>query len=148
MTFVELDYLFLFLPITVVLYYVFRRTTLSAFGKTSIANVVILSASYYFYGAAVPWYLVPLIVTSLIDFAVGLQLSKTEGKSLRKLLLIASLTANLGLLAFFKYTPWLIESFNGGLKWLGAGFVLPALAVTLPPGISFYTFQTMSYTIE
>jgi alginate O-acetyltransferase complex protein AlgI len=148
MTFVELDYLFVFLPVTVILYLLCRKTTLSTFGKTSIANVVILSASYYFYGAAVPWYLVPLIITSLIDFVVGIQLSKTEGKSLRKLLLIASLTANLGLLAFFKYTPWLIESFNGGLKWLGAGFILPTLAVTLPPGISFYTFQTMSYTIE
>jgi alginate O-acetyltransferase complex protein AlgI len=148
MTFVELDYLFLFLPITVILYHVFRRTALSAFGKTSIANVIILSASYYFYGSAVPWYLVPLIITSLIDFVVGIQLTKTERQPLRKLLLITSLAANLGLLAFFKYTPWVIDSLNGGFAWLGFGVILPTLAVTLPPGISFYTFQTMSYTIE
>jgi alginate O-acetyltransferase complex protein AlgI len=148
MTFIELDYLFVFLPVVVVLYHVFRRSLLTTFGKTSIANVIILSASYYFYGAAVPWYLLPLIVTSLIDFVVGIKLSKAENQSYRKLLLIVSLTANLGLLAFFKYTPWLIESLNGGMKWLGVGFILPTLAVTLPPGISFYTFQTMSYTIE
>jgi D-alanyl-lipoteichoic acid acyltransferase DltB (MBOAT superfamily) len=148
MTFVELDYLFVFLPLTVILYLIFRKTVVTAFGKTAIANVVILAASYYFYGAAVPWYLIPLVVTSLIDFAVGIQLSKTDRQPLRKLLLVVSLAANLGLLAFFKYTPWLIGSFNDGLRWLGTGVVLPTLAVTLPPGISFYTFQTMSYTIE
>src|SRR5258708_29303077 len=113
MTFVELDYLFVSFPIVVILYHVFRRPLLSTFGNTSIANVVILSASYYFYGAAVPWYLLPLIVTSLIDFVVGIKLSKVENQSYRKLLLIISLVANLGLLAFFKYTPRLIESFNG-----------------------------------
>jgi D-alanyl-lipoteichoic acid acyltransferase DltB (MBOAT superfamily) len=148
MTFIELDYLFVFLPLVVILYLIFRRTTVSTFGKTSIANLIILGASYYFYGSAVPWYLVPLIVTSLVDFAVGIQLTKTENKAFRKVLLVISLTANLGLLAFFKYTPWLIDSFNGGFKWLGVDVMLPALAVTLPPGISFYTFQTMSYTIE
>jgi alginate O-acetyltransferase complex protein AlgI len=148
MTFIELDYLFVFLPLTVVLYLVFRTTLITSFGKTSVANLVILAASYYFYGAAVPWYLIPLIVTSLIDFAVGIQLTRTDSKPRRKLLLIVSLTANLGLLAFFKYTPWLIESLNGGLARFGSTVVLPALAVTLPPGISFYTFQTMSYTIE
>jgi D-alanyl-lipoteichoic acid acyltransferase DltB (MBOAT superfamily) len=148
MTFIALDYLFLFLPIVVILYLIFRTTVLVAFGGMSIANLIILAASYYFYGSAAPWYLVPLIVTSLIDFAVGIQLTKTDRQSFRKLLLILSLTANLGLLAFFKYTPWLIDSLNGGLAWLGTGVILPTLAVTLPPGISFYTFQTMSYTIE
>jgi alginate O-acetyltransferase complex protein AlgI len=148
MTFIELDYLFVFLPIIVMLYLIFRRTIIVTFGKTSVANIVILAASYYFYGSATPWYLVPLIITSLIDFAVGIQLTKTDKQSLRKLLLILSLTANLGLLAFFKYTPWLLDSLNGGLAWLGTGIILPTLAVTLPPGISFYTFQTMSYTIE
>ena len=148
MNFIELDYLFLFLPGVVLLYLIFRRTVISTFGKMSVANLIILAASYYFYGSAVPWYLVPLIVTSLIDFAVGIRLAKTETKSIRRLLLIVSLTANLGLLAFFKYTPWLIQSLNLGFNWLGAGFVIPTLVVVLPPGISFYTFQTMSYTIE
>jgi D-alanyl-lipoteichoic acid acyltransferase DltB (MBOAT superfamily) len=114
----------------------------------SVANLIILAASYYFYGSTAAWYLIPLVITSLIDFAVGIQLSKTKRDPFRKLLLITSLTANLGLLAFFKYTPWMIDSLNAAFHSLGVGVILPSLAITLPPGISFYTFQTMSYTIE
>jgi D-alanyl-lipoteichoic acid acyltransferase DltB (MBOAT superfamily) len=132
--------LLLFLPIVVGLYYLFRTTL--------VANVVILIASYIFYGASGAWFLIPLMVTSLLDFYVGLKLSETENERWRKALLIFSLTANLGLLAFFKYTPWLIDSVNKGLVAAGWSAALPVLAVTLPPGISFYTFQTMSYTIE
>jgi alginate O-acetyltransferase complex protein AlgI len=138
--FVQFDYLFLFLPIVVGLYYVFRTGP--------FANVVILLASYYFYGSSGLWYLIPLIVTSLIDFFVGLKLEQVERSRIRRALLILSLSANLGLLAFFKYTPWLVSSVNQGLVALGVGAVLPVFAITLPPGISFYTFQTMSYTIE
>jgi D-alanyl-lipoteichoic acid acyltransferase DltB (MBOAT superfamily) len=105
-------------------------------------------ASYLFYAAAAAWYLIPLVVTSLLDFVVGLLLSREDRPRYRRALLIASLSANLGLLAFFKYTPWLVDSLNVGFTALGFGAVLPALLVTLPPGISFYTFQTMSYTIE
>ena len=140
MTFISLYYLFLFLPIVIGLYYVFRTTL--------IANIIILAASYYFYGATTQWYLIPLIITSLLDFAVGILMSRTDDKRYRKSLLILSLSANLGLLAFFKYTPWLIGNINSGLAAAGATFVIPILAIALPPGISFYTFQTMSYTIE
>jgi D-alanyl-lipoteichoic acid acyltransferase DltB (MBOAT superfamily) len=79
---------------------------------------------------------------------VGIQLSKTEHPVSRRAWLILSLTANLGLLGFFKYAPWLIGNINLGLVAAGAAYTLPVLAVVLPPGISFYTFQTMSYTIE
>ena len=140
MTFIEFDYLYLFLPAVVALYYLFRGTIW--------ANVVILIASYIFYGLGAAWYLIPLVVTSLIDFLVGIQLSKTEYQPHRKAWLILSLTANLGLLGFFKYGPWLVSSTNAGLASAGIAYSLPALAVVLPPGISFYTFQTMSYTIE
>jgi alginate O-acetyltransferase complex protein AlgI len=140
MTFISYDYLFLFLPLAVGLYYVLR--------KTILANVLVLAASYLFYGLTHAWYLIPLIVTSLIDFGVGLLMSRTDRTAYRRTLLIVSLTANLGLLAFFKYGPWLVDSANLGLAAVGAGIALPALAVSLPPGISFYTFQTMSYTIE
>src|SRR5882724_11357627 len=140
MTFISLDYLLLFLPIVVGLYYLFRRTFL--------ANVMILAASYLFYAAAAAWYLIPLVITSLLDFVVGLFLSREGRPRYRWILLIVSLTANLGLLAFFKYTPWLVENLNLGLTAIGIGAVVPVLIVTLPPGISFYTFQTMSYTIE
>jgi alginate O-acetyltransferase complex protein AlgI len=138
MNFVSFDYYLLFLPVVVGLYYVFRTSIL--------ANVVILAASYIFYGSSGLWFLAPLIVTSLIDFYVGLKLA-TIGEW-RKTLLAVSLIANLGLLAFFKYTPWLINSINEGLAAAGLSIALPALSVVLPPGISFYTFQTMSYTIE
>jgi alginate O-acetyltransferase complex protein AlgI len=139
-TFISLDYLFVYLPVVVGLYLIFR--------KTFLANVIIMVASYIFYAAAAVWYLVPLIITSVIDFVVGLMLSREDRPNYRRLLLISSLAANLGLLAFFKYTPWLISSLNMGLAAVGIGAILPALVVTLPPGISFYTFQTMSYTIE
>jgi alginate O-acetyltransferase complex protein AlgI len=138
MNFVSFDYYLLFLPVVVGLYYVFRTSIL--------ANIVILAASYIFYGSSGLWFLAPLIVTSLIDFYVGLKLA-TIGEW-RKTLLAVSLIANLGLLAFFKYTPWLINSINEGLAAAGLSIALPALSVVLPPGISFYTFQTMSYTIE
>jgi alginate O-acetyltransferase complex protein AlgI len=140
MTFIEFDYLYLFLPAVVALYYLFRGTIW--------ANVIILIASYIFYGLGAAWYLIPLVVTSLIDFLVGIQLSKTDYQPYRKAWLILSLTANLGLLGFFKYGPWLVSSTNLGLASAGIAYSLPALAVVLPPGISFYTFQTMSYTIE
>jgi alginate O-acetyltransferase complex protein AlgI len=109
MNFVSFDYYLLFLPVVVGLYYVFRTSIL--------ANVVILAASYIFYGSSGLWFLAPLIVTSLIDFYVGLKLA-TIGEW-RKTLLAVSLIANLGLLAFFKYTPWLINSINEGLAAAG-----------------------------
>jgi D-alanyl-lipoteichoic acid acyltransferase DltB (MBOAT superfamily) len=140
MTFISYGYLFVFLPLVVILYHIFR--------KTWFANVVILLFSYFFYAVGGLWFLIPLMVTSLIDFYVGRKLDEVRAQRLRKLLLLVSLVANLGLLAFFKYTPWLLESMNYGLSAAGLALVLPTLAVALPPGISFYTFQTMSYTIE
>jgi D-alanyl-lipoteichoic acid acyltransferase DltB (MBOAT superfamily) len=84
--------------------------------------------------------------TSLLDFGVGLAMWQSKHPLKRRMLLIASLAANLGLLGFFKYWHWMVSEIN---PWLvGVGIALPAIAVTLPPGISFYTFQTMSYTIE
>jgi alginate O-acetyltransferase complex protein AlgI len=139
-TFLSLDYLFVYLPVVVGLYLVFR--------KTFLANVIVMVASYIFYAAAAVWYLIPLIITSVIDFVVGLMLARETRPRYRRVFLISSLVANLGLLGFFKYTPWLIDSLNHGLLAVGIGAVIPALVVTLPPGISFYTFQTMSYTIE
>jgi D-alanyl-lipoteichoic acid acyltransferase DltB (MBOAT superfamily) len=140
MTFISYGYLFVFLPLIVALYHLFRRTRL--------ANVAILLFSYFFYAVGGAWFLIPLMITSLIDFWVGQKLDEVKAQRIRKLLLIVSLVANLGLLAFFKYTPWLIDSINHGLKGAGLAVLLPTFAIALPPGISFYTFQTMSYTIE
>src|SRR6266581_6363393 len=111
MTFISLDYLLVFLPIVVGLYYLFRRSFL--------ANVIILLASYIFYAAGALWYLLPLVFTSLLDFVVCILLSRTDRARSRRTLLIASLMANLGLLALFKYTPWLIGNINLGLATAG-----------------------------
>jgi D-alanyl-lipoteichoic acid acyltransferase DltB (MBOAT superfamily) len=140
MTFISLDYLFLYLPAVVGLYLVFRRTV--------FANVVIVLASYVFYAAAAGWYLVLLIFVSSFDFIIGRSLPRQDHPHHRRLLLIASVVANLGLLAFFKYTSWLIDSVDLGLAAIGVGALIPALTVPLPPGISYYTFRSMSYTID
>jgi alginate O-acetyltransferase complex protein AlgI len=140
MSFISLDYLFVYLPAVVGLYLVFRKTVL--------ANVIILLASCAFYAAAAAWYLVLLIFTSLFDFFIGRLLARQDRPRHRRLLLIASLAANLGVLAFFKYTAWLIDSVDLGLAALGVGVLIPTFAVPLPPGISYYTFRSMSYTID
>ena len=73
MTFISLDYLFLYLPIVVGLYLVFR--------KSRLANLVVMVASYIFYAAAAVWYLIPLIITSVIDFVVGLMRRAKTGRA-------------------------------------------------------------------
>jgi D-alanyl-lipoteichoic acid acyltransferase DltB (MBOAT superfamily) len=118
------------------------------FRTSWIANLVILLFSYFFYAFGGLWFLIPLMITSLIDFYIGRKLDEVRDRRLRKTMLFVSLTANLGLLAFFKYVPWLVASLNHGFNAVGLAIVFPTVVVTLPPGISFYTFQTMSYTIE
>jgi alginate O-acetyltransferase complex protein AlgI len=107
--------------------------------------VVLILASLVFYAAwSVP--LVSLIVLSaFVDFAAGLALSKYDQARKRKLVLAISLVMNLGLLAYFKYTNFFLDSIHAAFDLGPGGQVLD---IVLPPGISFYTFQTMSYTID
>src|ERR1700693_1810576 len=140
MSFISLEYLFVYLPVVVGLYLVFRKTVL--------ANVILALASYVFYAAAAAWYLLPLLITSVLDFTLGRMLSRDRPQGYRRTLLIVSLSANLGLLAFFKYTPWFIDNLNLGLIAIGVGAAVPTLSVPFPFGMSFYTFQSMSYAIE
>src|SRR5262249_12374847 len=100
-------------------------------------NGFLILASYVFYGWATPWYVLLLFASSAVDFNIGKALLRIDDAKTRKRLLLLSLCFNLGLLAFFKYTNWLLLQL--GLKPLGIG---------LPPGISFYTFQTLSYIID
>jgi len=113
-----------------------------------MANVVIMGASYYFYGSAGILYTIPLIFTSVLDFVVGKKIEESENKRYRFRLLMLSIVANLGLLFFFKYATWAMQSTNWMMGALGLTVVIPVVNIPLPPGISFYTFQTMSYTIE
>jgi alginate O-acetyltransferase complex protein AlgI len=107
---------------------------------------VMLAASYYFY-AYWDWRFLGLLLTSTaVDFLIGLGLGFLVRPRARKWLLIGSLVVNLGILGFFKYANFFIESLRGALGPLG--WDLRTLDVILPVGISFYTFQTLSYTID
>jgi alginate O-acetyltransferase complex protein AlgI len=131
-------YVFGFLPLVVVVWTLLRRT--------AYANPFIACASLYFYASSELWYLAPLFVTALLDYFVGQKVysSKDDGERLR--LTTFSIVANLALLSYFKYGHWLTSKLAPALA--GAGIAFPVIAVGLPPAISFYTFQSMSYTID
>lgn len=108
----------------------------------------LLAASCYFYMVFKPVYIVILAFTILIDYVAGIWIEKSEGKK-RKWFLIASICANVGVLAFFKYYNFLDESLKNLVDTLGLGIpVPPLLKILLPIGLSFHTFQSLSYTIE
>ena len=111
-------------------------------------NLWLLAASYLFY-AWWDWRFLGLIVfSSAVDFAVGLRLGASDDERQRKRLLAVSLVANLGLLGFFKYFNFFVDSAADALRLLGLDPSLRTLSIVLPVGISFYTFQTLSYTID
>lgn len=130
-----------------------------------LMNIWFLIASYTFYGWWNPWYLLLLFGTSAIDYAMVLLMDRSQRT--RKLWLIISLVSNFGFLAYFKYSGFITANANALLEWGGAAFRLPDPAfypnallgrleqgdwlftsVILPIGISFHTFQSMSYTID
>jgi len=132
----------IFLPIVFLLYWlVFNR-------NVTIRNLFLLVVSYVFYGFW-DWRFIPLIViSSITDYLIGWYMGKTDDKSRRKLLLIVSLVVNIGILGFFKYYNFFIESFIDTFTLFGKSFSYTPLNIILPVGISFYTFQTLSYTID
>ncbi len=111
-------------------------------------NRLLLVASYIFYGAW-DWRFLSLIaISTIVDYYVGLQLDKQKDAGGRKKLLILSLLVNLGLLGIFKYFGFFAENFQALLGAIGIEASPLTLSIVLPVGISFYTFQTMSYTID
>lgn len=108
---------------------------------------LLLAASCYFYMAFIPVYILILLFTILIDYFAGIWLEKIQGKK-RKWFLVASLIANIGVLAFFKYYNFLATNLSDLLHVFNFSARIPALAIILPIGLSFHTFQAMSYTIE
>ena len=109
--------------------------------------VLLLVSSCYFYMAFVPIYILILGFTIVIDYFAGIYIRDAEGKR-RKLLLVFSLVANIGVLAVFKYYNFLNENFSFLLHGFGLSNPIPYLSILLPIGLSFHTFQAMSYTIE
>jgi len=111
-------------------------------------NRLLLLASYVFYGAW-DWRFLSLVwISTLVDFFVARGIVRTGSPARRKLLLLASVCVNLGLLGAFKYFDFCTGEAAALLQWLGFGVSPLLLKVILPLGISFYTFQTMSYTID
>ena len=111
-------------------------------------NLLLLVASYTFYAAWDARFLILMAVSTLVDFRVAQGIGKSTCASRRRRLLILSLVVNLGILGFFKYYGFFVESLQSLLASLGITFHAWTLQVVLPVGISFYTFQSMSYTID
>jgi len=141
MSFTSLAF-WLFLPAVLALFHgVFSR---SLKGQ----NALLLVASYIFYGWW-DWRFLSLIMLSTgVDFAMGRWLASTENERRRKMALAVSVAVNLGLLGYFKYAGFFIDTWVDAWQQIGIHMSRPSLAIILPVGISFYTFQTMSYTID
>ncbi len=107
----------------------------------------LLLASCVFYMAFIPVYIFILIFTIVIDYFAGIIIERSAGRK-RKLFLIFSIIANVGVLAVFKYYNFFIENVNELLNLTDAQHNIPYLNIILPVGLSFHTFQAMSYTIE
>ena len=107
-------------------------------------------ASLYFYGAWNHWLVLLIVASSLIDFFVAIRMHDATTIAWRRVWLVFSLASNLSLLGFFKYSNFLLESVFSLQSWVGLGLMqqAPHIDVILPVGISFYTFQTLSYTVD
>lgn len=138
MSFDSYIFVFAFLPVVFIIYQVLRATR--------FANVFLSVASAVFYAWLALWYLVPLLISSVVDYFIGRRMADETDSVLRKRLLVISVVVNLGMLSVFKYTGWLSAELSSAAALLG--FSLSTVTLGLPPGISFYTFQTMSYTID
>ncbi|MBT8375456.1 MAG: MBOAT family protein, partial [Bacteroidia bacterium] len=131
-----------FLPVVFILYWFFCQKNLV------LQNLMIVAASYVFYGWW-DWRFLSLIVFStIVDFTVGKMLAKENINSKRKLYLWTSILVNLGLLGFFKYYNFFLDNLITSFKLFGSELNVSSLNIILPVGISFYTFQTLSYTID
>lgn len=137
MVFSSIVFLFYFLPITLILYFIVPKR---------FRNLVLLVSSLVFYAWGEPKYILLMLISTLVDYTAGRIIDYYDEKKNdrgRKLGLFISLAMNLGLLSFFKYGDFLITNFNNLLS-----SDVSLLNLALPIGISFYTFQTMSYTID
>ena len=132
----------LFLPVVFLLYwFVFKRLRWQ--------NLLILVASYVFYGWWDWRFLILIVITSASSFASGLLISRYEGRrSMQRAVSAANIVLNLGILAVFKYFNFFVGSFAALLGGIGINADWPTLHIILPVGISFYTFQALSYSID
>jgi alginate O-acetyltransferase complex protein AlgI len=138
----------LFNTIDFVIFFIVVLSMIAAIKYRKFQHLFLLLASYFFFYYSSNYLIILLIASTILDFYVGKAIWKTTDVVKKKILLILSLAGNLGLLGFFKYADFAILQFN----FLGEQFNLanqiPLLNLALPIGISFYTFQTISYTVD
>ncbi len=139
MVFSSLTFLFAFLPIFLILYYC---------SPAKYRNGLLFTGSLVFYGIGEPLYLCLIICSVLVNLGIGLLIDRSERLSGKRLWLITGLLYNFGLLFFFKYTNFFLENINGVLRLCHSSTQLKLLELTLPLGISFYTFQIVSYIVD
>ncbi|MBQ2971265.1 MAG: MBOAT family protein [Ruminococcus sp.] len=136
MVFSSLLFMFMFLPVTLLIYYAVPR---------KLRNLFLFFANLVFYGWGEPVYVTLMLFSTVVDFTCGHFIDKyrTKNRKISKAFLLVSIIVNLGLLGFFKYAGFITDTLNA-IPF----FSLPSISVPLPIGISFYTFQTMSYSID
>lgn len=132
----------IFLPIIFAAYWLVGKK------QITIQNLILLVASYVFYGWWDWRFLSLIFISSLADYLIGIQLKSESREPRRKLFLSLSLGLNLGMLGFFKYFNFFVENFVEAFSFFGMSISPTSLHIILPVGISFYTFQTLSYTID
>ncbi len=132
----------IFLPIIFLLYWYIVNENIKQ------QNILIVVASYLFYSWWDWKFLSLIILSTLVDFSIGKKLKQEEDQRKRKILLWVSILVNLGILGFFKYYNFFLDNFITAFSFLGMEIKANSLDLILPVGISFYTFQTMSYTID
>jgi alginate O-acetyltransferase complex protein AlgI len=132
----------IFLPVVFMIYWFISNRSLK------LQNLTILIASYFFYGWWDWRFLSLIIFSTVVDFVVGQGLRRTEKRMTRKMWLWFSIIVNLGFLGVFKYYNFFLDSLYNAAPGLQAVMGFNTLSIILPVGISFYTFQTLSYTID
>lgn len=141
MLFISIDFA-IFLPVVFALYWFVVNKDLK------LQNLLIVVASYIFYGWWDWRFLSLILLSTVIDYAVGRGLAKEENLFKRRILLFTSVAANLSFLGFFKYFNFFSETLANAFSFFGVAWPVSSLNIILPVGISFYTFQTLSYSID
>ena len=134
MLFSGVPFLFYFLPIVLALYFLVPK---------KLKNAVLLLSSLFFYGWGEPKFLVFMLISIIQGYVFGLLIEKYNGMKRSKVFLVASVFISLGILGYYKYADFFIENFNAL-----TGASVPLLKIVLPIGISFYTFQILSYVVD
>src|SRR6201981_1865701 len=138
----------LFNSLTFVVFFVIVVTLYWSIGSWTARKNLLVVASYIFYGAWNPPFAALLFSTTAMDFWLGRQIAKAKTQSSRRGWLVSSVCMNRSMLGFFKYGNFLLENFQWLLARVGIIYHPPHLDILLPVGISFYTFHSLSYTLD